>query len=297
MSNRRNVFEPLQSIGENLYSYEFPDPTSNEDKGPSLIVLFTWLGGATAIRIQKYLLSYRTIWPTASILLVTTQVFEFAATPSRALRSRLKPARDAIRQHVKRRVNASPSILFHIFSNGGLYTAIHLSLSLRDPAEGAESLDLGSYLGGIITDCCPGQTDYMRTYNGAIASLPSTLLGKLLGKPFLFLIVSLFTSLTHAGLVTGVKDYRRQLNDPNVFGSLAKRLYLYAKDDTVVGYKDVESHIKEAREKGYEVESVFFLNSHHCSLPRGNEVKYWDTIKDFWEKSIQIEDGQPQCRL
>ncbi|UKZ45921.1 hypothetical protein TrVGV298_000115 [Trichoderma virens] len=297
MSNRPNLFEPLQPIGENLYLYESSDLTSDKGKGPSLIVLFTWLGGATATRIQKYLLSYRTIWPAATILLVTTRVFEFAAAPSSAIRARLKPARDAIRRHVSSRVKGRPSILFHVFSNGGLHTAIHLTLSLRDTKEKAEPLDLRLYLDGIIIDCCPGQTDYMRTYNGAIVSLPSTLFGQLLGKPLLFLAVTLSTSLTHAGLVAGVKDYRRQLNDANVFGSLARRLYLYAKEDVVVGYKDVELHIKEAKEKGYEVENVCFLNSRHCSLPRGNEEKYWEIIKNFWEGSLSKKEDQMRCRL
>lgn len=297
MCDRLNVFEPLQCIGEHLYLYESSDTPSDDGKGPSLIILFTWLGGATAKRIQKYLFSYRTIWSTATILLVTTRLFEFAAGPSSNLRARLKPAREAIRRHFNVRAKGRPSILFHMFSNGGLHTAIHLTLSLRNPEESAEPLDLGPYLRGIIADCCPGQTDYMRTYNGAIISLPPTLLAQLFGKPFLFLIVSLSTSLTHAGPVAGVKDYRRQLNDPNVFGSLARRLYLYAKEDAVVGYRDVELHIKEAKEKGHEVESVCFVNSHHCALPLGNETRYWDTVKDFWERSMLRDGDQTRCRL
>ncbi|PTB58315.1 hypothetical protein M431DRAFT_492537 [Trichoderma harzianum CBS 226.95] len=297
MSSRPNALEPLQPIGDNLYLYESSDSTSDESQGPSLIVLFTWLGGATASRIQKYLLSYRAIWPAATILLVTTRVFEFAAATSGATHARLKPARDAIRRHVTSRVKGRPSTLFHIFSNGGLHTAIHLILSLRDTKDRAESLDLRPYLKGIIIDCCPGQTDYMRTYQGAIVSLPSTLLGQLLGKPLLFLAVTLSSSLTHAGLVAGVKDYRRQLNDSNVFGSLARRFYLYAKEDVVVGYKDVELHIKEAKEKGYEVDNVCFLNSNHCSLPRGNEEMYWDTIRNFWKKLVLKREDQIRCKL
>ncbi|KAL7915449.1 hypothetical protein GGI35DRAFT_475122 [Trichoderma velutinum] len=144
MSSRPNAFEPLQPIGDNLYLYESSDSTSDEGHGPSLIVLFTWLGGATATRIQKYLLSYRAIWPAATILLVTTRVFEFAAATSGAIHARLKPARDAIRRHVASRPKGRPSILFHIFSNGGLLTAIHLTLSLRDTKERAEPLDLRS---------------------------------------------------------------------------------------------------------------------------------------------------------
>ncbi|KAL6806947.1 putative DNA repair protein [Trichoderma sp. SZMC 28013] len=297
MSSRPNAFAPLQPIGDHLYLYESSGSTSDEGQGPSLIVIFTWLGGATPTRIQKYLLSYRTIWPAATILLVTTRVYEFAAATSAAIHARLKPARDAIRQHIASRVKDRPSILFHIFSNGGLHTAIRLTLSLRDTKERAEPLDLRPYLNGIIIDCCPGQTDYMRTYKGAIVSLPSTLLGQLLGKPLLFLAVTLSSSLTHVGLVAGVKDYRRQLNDSRVFGSLARRLYLYTKEDVVVGYKDVELHIKEAKEKGYEVDNVCFLNSHHCSLPRGNEDMYWDTIRDFWKKSALKREHQTRCKL
>ncbi|KAL7933908.1 putative DNA repair protein [Trichoderma chlorosporum] len=298
MSDRRNVFEPLQPIGENLHLYESSGSASDEgSNGPSLIVLFTWLGGATASRIQKYLLSYRAIWPAATILLVTTRVYEFAAAPSSNIRTRLKPARDAIRRHVAGKSKGRPSMLFHIFSNGGLHTAIHLTLSLRDAEEKAEPLDLRQYLEGIVIDCCPGQTDYMRTYRGAIVSLPSTFLGQLLGKPLLFLAVSLSTSLTHAGLLAGVKDYRRQLNDSNVFGGQSRRLYLYAKEDVVVGHQDVELHIEDAKKKGYNVEDVCFFNSRHCSLPVGNEERYWDTIKGFWERSISIQEHQTRSRL
>lgn len=276
-------FDPIKSIGENIYLWEPPEHTSiARTTSPELIILCTWLGGATPQRIQKYVTGYRRLYPDSAILLVTTRILEITAFPFSVLHARLSPARDYIRGKIADK-EGKRSILLHIFSHGGCNTAIQLALSLRQDAT-HPPLELGIHLRGIIFDCCPGDTSFSCAYQAAAHSLPpQPAPAKVLGKLLLYPAVGLITGLQRTGLMSSVSQLRSQLNDPAVFGAAAKRLYLYSTADLMVGWEDVESHLAEAKALlGCQAEGIAFPDSPHCAIVRDHAYRYWDTIDQFW---------------
>ncbi|KAJ5708217.1 hypothetical protein N7488_008018 [Penicillium malachiteum] len=263
-------FTPLQPIGENIHFWQPREPRVTSD--PALIILCTWLGGATPRRIQHYVAGYRAF----------------------TLHTRLAPARDVIRRFIGSATGEerSGSILLHIFSHGGCNSAIQSALSLQsDPTHPIS--DFGRYLCGIIFDCCPGDTSFQRAYQAATHSLPTSLPVQTVGKALLYPIIGIISGLQQTGWMGSVRDLRTQLNDPNVFGATAARLYLYSMADQMVGWEDVVSHQKEAKsELGCAVQGVAFPDGPHCGLVRDHHDQYWDEIQRFWQRREAI--GPPE---
>ncbi|KAK5994131.1 hypothetical protein PT974_07571 [Cladobotryum mycophilum] len=298
--------EPLRAIGENYFVFE-PETPNEANDGPSLIVMCTWMVGATPRRLQKYIAGYRALWPHAAILLVTPRQLDFTLLPSSMLHANMVPARDVIHRHIDRQAAGQaykPSILLHIFSNGGLFMAVNLALSLQVRHEGRPPLDLGPHIRGIMLDCAPGLTEFWRTYNAAVVGLPKSLPAQVVGRTFYAVVTGLLVNGHRTGILRGSIDTMRQkVNDPGLFGS-ARRLYLYSEADQVIGWEDIEAHMEEARSKrGFTVESVKFTDSPHCALVLHDPTRYWNAIERFWTRTGEspgddfLSAGVPRSRL
>lgn len=75
---------------------------------------------------------------------------------------------------------------------------------------------------------------------------------------------------------------RRVLNDGNVFGREAERLYVFAQQDALVQEWAVEMHANEAEGRGYRVRRERFEKGMHCALGVGEGgERYWGDIEGF----------------
>lgn len=303
---------PLQPIGKGIYYIPEVGPEAEAEpessNQPSLIILCTWVGGATPQRIQKYIAGYRAMHPSSAILLITSQLLEISVPPLSGIQARLEPARDVVRQVVSARAagtgSANGGILLHLFSNGGCNTAIQLACSLRTKTAQHPALDMGRYLEGIILDSCPGVAPFNRVYESASLSLPSSGPGRGVGSALLYPFVGVMYGLQQRGWMSSSQDIRDQLNDPRVLGETAARLYLYSTADQVFAREDFESHLAEARSNlGGVVEGIAFPDSPHCALVRDHLGRYWSEIKRFWMEREGRPGGQgfsydkPRSRL
>lgn len=284
-----SVFEPLQCIGEDIYLRESPGRDSSvEQSVPALVILCTWVGGATPRRINKYLAQYQHIYPSSALLLITTNISNTAIRPLRWIRHSLKPARLAIRRILApatrddpRRAGNQPGILLHLFSHGGGHVGVQLSLAMREEADNGAAFR--SSLQGIILDCCPGDDALGRTYRAARLSLPQNTLAQLFGDTLLYPTVSVLNGLKYAGILRTVRDLRSLLNESSTFGTDARRLYIYTKEDVMVAWEDVQSHFEEAKSQGYAADQIVFETGSHCSLMIEDADRYWNAIQRFWD--------------
>ncbi|KOS19908.1 hypothetical protein ESCO_005596 [Escovopsis weberi] len=204
-------FEPLRRIANNIYLFE-PKVTDTPVYGPSLIVLTTWVGGVTPRKVQKYIAGHRGLWPGAAILLIITRATDVGLLPTRVLLSNIAPARDAIRRHVDARLSEKngPSIMLHIFSNGGLFMAVSLIQSLRAREQGRIPLDLSPHIHGVVFDCTPGRTEFWRLYKAAIVGFTkSPLVVRTLGQAFAAMVSAILVSGQHLGVIDEGVDVLR----------------------------------------------------------------------------------------
>ncbi|KAK4194966.1 putative DNA repair protein [Triangularia verruculosa] len=309
---------PLVPLGNNIFLFEPSVPSAAHDKisgsgsasgcpPPSLIILCTWLGGATTPRVAKYVEGYRKAFPDATLVLVRTVFADISARSFAAVRSRLRPARDAIIKALQpppttTRTTESgttnpviPQALLHMFSHGGCNTAIQLALSISEVA----GTLLCDHLRQIVFDCCPGDTSFAKAFNAATLSLPATSSAPIraLGTAAVFAAVATITALQKAGFMSSVNDMRRELNKPTLFGTAARRLYLFSRADRMVGPADVQSHAQLAREAGCEVGLVLFREAPHCALVTEDATKYWRAIQGCWMgESLPQLNGESKLR-
>ncbi|KAL5342357.1 hypothetical protein BJX70DRAFT_318160 [Aspergillus crustosus] len=280
---------PLKPAGDDIWLYE-PLRAGNyagPDRGPAVIVLCTWLGGATPRRIAKYVDYHRQLFPQSAILLITTGMIDITVRPFSVIRARLQPAREAIRRILRPYAGTlktnTNGVLLHIFSHGGSNIAIQLILSMQDPhhPSGIHRLPLQ----GIIFDSCPGDTTFMRNYQASVYSLPPTPLPiQMLNKALLFPAIGVITGLQNLGITSSIGEMQKQFNDSLVVSAIVPRLYLFSKADTTIHWEEVQTHFDDARVRGYNVASVIFQKSPHCALIVEDEKRYWGSVQQFWEK-------------
>src|ERR1700712_5396391 len=99
MASKEPYSDSSKALSEEIYLYEPQQEVDTADaSSPSLVILCTWVGGATPRRINKYVSQYRQHYPGARILVLTTNVTNLAFRPLSVVRSRLKPACEAIRR-------------------------------------------------------------------------------------------------------------------------------------------------------------------------------------------------------
>lgn len=279
-------------------------PSHSPEDQPALIVICTWLGGATSKRIQRYTCGYHRLWPNANILLIQTDPMEYAFYGENSLSRKLLPASSEIRKLVEANTRThmsssfspasssssssganGPGILMHIFSNGGaniatqLVTSMNNTLSLvgeRSPLE----------IRQVVFDSCPGDPDTNAIYRAAAQSLPQTHLLRPLGCAALYLVVAGIAGLEAVGVRKKLgRTMREQFNDPAVFDKSASRLYLTSNGDVMMDTRDVQAHRDEALARGLKTDTVVFERAGHCALVLENEALYWGAIAGCWARS------------
>lgn len=267
----------------------------NTGKGhpPALIILCTWLGGATTKRIEKYTQGYHRLWPRSKILLIRTSLSEYLIQSTTSLRRKLRPANREIRRLVSEtqrqdKISSRPEdgeIILHIFSQGGSNTATQL-LESMNAILSTLGHDGPLPLRQLILDGCPGDPGIYSTFAAGAHSLPENSLLRPLGSTIMFILAAGLAGLEATGLRTPLaKKMRSQLNDPEIFSARAARLYLTSEADTIVDSRDVEEHRDQAAAKGFMTDILRFHRAGHCSLILEDGATYWNTIASAWEKS------------
>lgn len=67
----------------------------------------------------------------------------------------------------------------------------------------------------------------------------------------------------------------------------ARRVYLYSKEDDLIGWKDIEGHAAEAQSKGYKSDGVLFEGSGHVGHMRQFPEQYWSAIQGAWKQASE----------
>jgi hypothetical protein len=289
-------FTPIDPLYPNtlLYTPEpqiQPQQSSSRDKAAvKVIILATWLGGASAARIAVYCRGYQAAYPTASILLLRTVLSDIATKSFAVVQAQLEPARKFLLSAFPPETpQTEGGALLHMFSNGGCNTAVQLSRLLRG---NAPTVLFPIPLIGVILDSCPGATNFLKAYSGAVHSVPAVPIPgvNLLGRAFLFPVIGTIYLLQTWGIVSSAEDLGRELNDLNTFGPVP-RLYLHSKGDRLVAAEDVAAHAAEIGARVSVVREVWEV-AEHVALPLEDSGRYWSAVRRFVDGMKRTRDAK-----
>nr|OQO31472.1 hypothetical protein B0A51_01681 [Rachicladosporium sp. CCFEE 5018] len=249
-----------------------PTPRARLTPGPCLSDSPLHLDVPPRRPIAKYITPYRTLYPSADILVVETPAQDAIITSLSARRRILQPAVDVIAKHASESAEPSRTIL-HSFSNGGGACGVLLA-SMLPPARQPNAWK------AFILDSCPGTFEYSTFIKAVSMSLPRAGLLSYIGLAAVHLLacVVLIDINVFGGDLIG--RVRITSNDGEVFAKATPRLYLYSDGDDLVRWRDVEKHAEDAKAQGYErVEMKKFEGSKHCAHAMTYGKEYWELVE------------------
>lgn len=171
-------------------------------------------------------------------------------------------------------------ILLHVFSNSGAHTACQLARSYKSHT--GKALQVGA----LILDSAPGNDSFEGMKDGFIGGLPTTPGVREVLKMGVYGLVGAVVLKERAlGEENWIRKMRRDLNDRELLRVERGRVYVYSKGDGVVGWRDVESHAKEAQERGLPevVKLELCQGSGHVGHMVKHVERYWSTVKKAWD--------------
>ncbi|GAA5904719.1 uncharacterized protein JCM6883_003884 [Sporobolomyces salmoneus] len=286
-----------------------PPPPPRDD--PSLVIAFGWMD-AQLKHVEKYLTTYRKLFPNSPILLLQSSQKGFYSTQNMIeTKKAFAPAIEIIRQNQQRHLDEQEKksgMLVHVFSNGGCMSLKWLNQELGGGGGGGSKTTISQNeektpllssststtstapapLEGtraVIFDSCPGKSSLLVTMRAFSAPIRSKYL-RIPAMGFLAILhglISLYNLiLRKPPILNRLYSY---LNLPTSLPRVP-RLYLYSKLDELIPYKDVEAHADEAETKlGVKVRKERFEKTSHVGHVRGDPERYWSAIEEVWRES------------
>jgi hypothetical protein len=131
----------------------------------------------------------------------------------------------------------------------------------------------------MILDSAPGRATYSRSIAAMSVGLPKFFPIRIIGILILHIVCIVMWLKRHVfGAENVITRVRRELNDPLLFPTEARRVYLYSKTDDMVDWETVEEHALEAEEDGCQVERERFVKSKHVGHMMEDYDRYWGAI-------------------
>ncbi|KAE8152446.1 hypothetical protein BDV25DRAFT_128005 [Aspergillus avenaceus] len=256
---------PYTKLSPSIYLHQ-PSKTTTKP-----IILCFWMN-APARALSKYITEYKRLAPGSPLLIILSTTADIIwSSTERAQRARLSPALEILRT-----LAPNEAVHMHMFSNGGVFSAVHL-LDLYRGAVGC-ALPVAS----MLFDSAPGTA----SVGGAVRAvsygiLPARGVMRVLGMVGLWVVFWVALVVVR---VLGGKDAvsfaRERVNDVGLTG-VGRRCYFYSEGDDLVEAVDVEGHAVLAENLGFVVRREKFEGSRHVSHMLVDSGRYWRVVAEY----------------
>ncbi|KAJ9613075.1 hypothetical protein H2200_003016 [Cladophialophora chaetospira] len=258
---------------------------------PDLIIFCSW-AAALPKHIQKYLAPYQALYPRSDILLLESSMKNLAwvsdAVQIRSLRPAVSAVNDLLQTFTRdagtdttQAAPRKPTILVHVFSNGGAHSIVQLAQAFLENAL-AVAIDASLVrpqlpaqlpISALILDSSPGRADYKIGIQVVLSTIPKASKASLLQRSLATLLAHIIIASVGAASKLGIAEdiaskLWRCLNDvdgpfllnkgassrlgedESNLGKIIKvvpRTYIYSNRDEMVPWQCVVAHADEAR--------------------------------------------------
>lgn len=289
-------FESWNDILQVRYPTNEKDAATIPSGHPRWILIYGW-GDAQPKHINKYCEKYRELFPHSAQVLVSCGISKAGYEPRIERRAQLttRLVEEVFGKDDATSSSSSSSetlanrdILVHCMSNmGGIFYASTLfDYQRRYKKHMPHTL--------LVMDSTPGGTDYtlrnIMLWGGAAALKIS----RNTHNPFI--VAHAYSSLRF--IPARVRSFmvhqdppgawsRKAMNSTDYISPARTRfLYLYGKNDTLIRASDIESHIAQSKERGWQVDAERFDGTQHVSHMRDYPDRYWDAVRDSWNSAV-----------
>ncbi|KAJ5788220.1 hypothetical protein N7457_003210 [Penicillium paradoxum] len=77
------------------------------------------------------------------------------------------------------------------------------------------------------------------------------------------------------------------INDKACVTTESSRLYLYSKEDEIIGWQDLEENVARAKTLGYKADLEMFEGTPHVGHMRVHPEQYWNKVSSAWKLAIE----------
>ncbi|KAH7316496.1 hypothetical protein B0I35DRAFT_409688 [Stachybotrys elegans] len=284
MSVKAPAFPGFTPLNDQIYFRDADTTTTTKPPNhPDVVVIYGW-GDGLPRHVSKYTDGFAALYPHARIYAILSPIAKAIFSGLEARARHMTP----LIQHLfpnGHKPSDDPSILVHTMSNTGAVnfyaTAYHFAQAFNRPFP--HKL--------VIMDSTPGGTDL--TIDNLTRWSRAMSLGTARFFPWPFVVTQaiwatgIFFS-TCVGHVVGSEPAGAWARKASVNLAYEPRdslkLYLYSKEDDLIGYEDIELHVAEAKELGWKTEVEIFEGTGHVGHMRQYPEQYWSAISRAWEK-------------
>ncbi|RGP73180.1 transmembrane 53-b [Fusarium longipes] len=274
----------MEKLSEEVFFYRpsasaSGDSAASRSVSPKLIVVASWTNALDA-HIAKYVDKHKQLYPAAQILLVKSYNRTFLNP--KVLARVVEPMVPVIRAAVPEPASSTtkPSILIHIFSNGGSSCISALYKEYSISAQGDEDPYLPSHV--MIFDSAPGAQRASTTVAFFIVGFSK--IQRLILSPLIYVLAFGWQLLRNLGITKDWLVYWGQTHN-EADGKKEReirRTYIYSETDDLILHTDLEAQASQAVEMGFSVQMEKFDGSKHVAHARHDEERYWGAVQKTW---------------
>ncbi|KAK9482090.1 hypothetical protein V1527DRAFT_486027 [Lipomyces starkeyi] len=307
LNHKTYLWTPSPSATQNNSS-SVTDQTSFPNTSgtpPDLILIGSWMN-ASPRHIAKFTEYYQLIYPSSSILLLTSSTADFFFNTASKEAADFAPAVATVRAYIDQcsaygQEHSTPGegggLLVHGFSNGGggqvAFLAEHYKAATGHPLPAR----------AVILDSLPGRSRFLVGIRTLSLGLPKAWYVRWPLQLAFAVLLAVFFQIPHA---LGRQTLATRLwNDLNAVASSprlgevkekgngeqrqavmrkdAPRCYIYSDLDESILDHDIEDHADEAVAKGLKVKMVKFTGTKHVEHMRTDPKRYWGAVKGTWD--------------
>ncbi|KAJ5692202.1 hypothetical protein N7462_001625 [Penicillium macrosclerotiorum] len=249
---------------------------------PTTIIIFGW-GDGMPKHVAKYSDGFHDLYPSARIVVVLSATLQASKQPLEDRVKAMMPIIDTVFPTPTGDGAEEERVLLHAMSNtGGIFVAA--AVTAYQERHGGnqrlphELLVCDSTPGGLVFSTQVGR------WSRAMAVGTAKFFPGRLSSPTLCGIQWLSGSEP-----SGVWA-NRVMNDESFTTRKSSRLYIYSKEDEIIGYEDLEENVAQVKTLGYRaVDTEMFEGSPHVGHMRLHPEQYWNRISECWKAAMAAE--------
>lgn len=281
-------FPGFTPISDRVYIRNGQEKTKPAPAGePTTIIISGW-GDGMPKYVSKYSDGYHELFPSARIIVILSRTLQASNQPEDARIEAMMPVVDTVFPTPMGSGGDEERILVHAMSNTGAIFAAAIVVGYQQRHGTDKTFPHKLF----VFDSTPGSLDFASQV-GRWSQAMAVGTAKFFPWPFVitqglwyaFLWANWAWECLRGSEPAGVWA-NRVMNDGSIISTESSRLYLYSKEDEIIGWKDLEENVAQAKTLGYRIELEMFEGSSHVGHMRLHPEQYWNKVSSCWKQAL-----------